>query len=238
MINAKTKSFEFYDNYKERVTSLQPELYAEIKRILDCQLNEFFLRNNRKPIILDVGSMGVNIYDTSMAGKIVILDIFKKPESLSLESNCEWVVGDILSENVEEHLSGEKFDMIIMSSLLHHLCNGKNGIHKNVGIAFKNSARLLSEGGSLHIFESTCSDITAKIEDLLYPLYNHILINLFKFSYVRMLSQREIHSSLRKHGFYAQDIYFKQPEHITQMYWKVQIRVYPLRIICIRAKLG
>ncbi len=198
---SQTGSFEFYDNYPDTVKKIQPELYHEIRKIMDNELNSFFTKYHRKPIILDIGSAGVLPYDQDLIENVVILDLFNKPPSLKLNNNCEWIVGDILSENLSPRLREYGgFDFIIMSSLLHHLCDENNNIVKNLEACFSRSARMLSRDGSICIFESTCSKNIAKIEDFIYPLYSKILKNLLRFTFVRMVSADEVLATLAKLG--------------------------------------
>lgn len=229
-----TGSFEFYKNYAESAQKLQPELYDEINRILNSEFTLFFNTFNRKPIVLDIGSAGLLPYDLSLIEKCVLLDLFNKPDVLLMGSNCEWITGDILSEKLPplfQDISG--YDFIIMSSLLHHLCNEKNDIINNLKICFSHSRLLLSENGKICIFESTCSVNLAKIEDFFYPVYSRILLKILKFTYVRMLSVDEIIMTLNDSGLKTECIPFKQPSYIAQMYWRIPIKFYPLKISAI-----
>jgi hypothetical protein len=228
---ANSGSFEFFDDYTDSVQRLQPELYQEIKKKLNTEFNDFYKKYQRLPLVLDIGSAGILPYDVNLAGKIVIIDLFNKPERLLLKENCEWITGDILSDKiVPELLKKSKFDYIIMSSLLHHLCNEKNEIIKNVTLCFSHSRLLLSENGKICIFESTCSDHLAKFEDFFYPVYSRILLKILKFTYVRMLSVDEITRSLKASGLLVECIPFKQPKFIAQMYWRIPTIVYPLKV--------
>jgi hypothetical protein len=231
-----TGNFEFYDNYAESARKLQPELYEEINNILNNEFVLFFNKFNRKPIILDIGSAGLLPYDLNLVEKCVLLDLFNKPDVLLLASNCEWIVGDILSENFPLSLQGNGgYDFIVMSSLLHHLCDKHNNIINNLDICFSNSNKLLSNTGKICIFESTCSNFLTKIEDVFYPLYSRILAIFFKFTFTRIVSQQEILISLKKAGLNIKIMQFKQPKYIAQMFWRIPTKFYPLKIDAIFA---
>lgn len=231
-----TGSFEFYNNYSESAQKLQPELYIEIKRILNSEFRLFFNTYNRKPIILDIGSAGLLPYDLRLIEKVVLLDLFKKPDHLQLDSTCEWITGDILSVKLLPIIQyNGTFDFIIMSSLLHHLCNEKNEIKKNLEACFSHSDLLLSNTGKICIFESTCSKFLAKSEDFFYPVYSKILKDILKFTFVRMVSTIEIIAALENVGLRTQIIPFIQPRYIAQMYWRIPTKFYPLQINAIFA---
>jgi|GEM_PF-4843902 len=232
----KNGSFEFFEDYSSAVQNLQPELYCEIKRILNNEFRLFYEINKRKPVVLDIGSAGVLPYDVNLTENIVILDLFNKPNILQLKENCEWITGDILSDQIVPILlKKDKFDFIIMSSLLHHLCDDNNNIIKNLKIAFFHSRELLSKIGKICIFESTCSKPLTKMEDLVYPIYSRILLKVLKFTYVRMVSVNEITTSLHHSELQTEIIPFKQPRHIAQMYWRIPTAIYPLKIMAIFA---
>lgn len=232
----KNGSFEFFDNYSDSVQNLQPELYYEIKKILNAEFKSFHEMHKRKPTILDIGSAGIMPYNVDLTEKVVILDLFNKPRYLQLNKSCEWVTGDILSNSiVPELLKKASFDFIIMSSLLHHLCNQKNNIMKNLQTSFLHSRLLLSASGKICIFESTCSIRLTKIEDFFYPIYSKLLLKVLRFTYVRMVSSDEIITTLKDIGLQTEQIPFLQPRYIAQMYWRVPTDIYPLKINAIFA---
>jgi hypothetical protein len=234
----KNGSFEFFDNYSKSVKEIQPELYYEIEKILNGEFSFFNEQNKRKPVILDIGSAGVLPYDVNLTEKIVILDLFDKPEALVFNDSTEWIKGDILSDAfVLEIARSYRFDFIIMSSLLHHLCNENNNILTNLKTCFNHSRQLLSENGKIFIFESTCNNWITKFEDLFYPFYSLLLLKILKFTYVRMLSVDEIINSLHKTGLVTVLIPFKQPRYIAQLYWRIPLKMHPLKITALEAYL-
>lgn len=232
----KSGSFEFFEDYSKSVQSLQPEYYTEIQRILDVEFQLFFEINKRKPLVLDIGSAGILPYNVDLTENIVILDLFDKPKNLQLKKCCEWIIGDILSDQgVPEPLRKSKFDFIIMSSLLHHLCDKNNNAIKNLKTGFSHSRLLLSKVGKICIFESTCARQLSRIEDLIYPFYSRILLKVLNFTYIRMFSVNEITTCLNHIGLQTESIPFAQPLYIAQMYWRVPTKIYPLKITAIFA---
>jgi len=232
----KSGSFEFFDNYSNSVKQLQPELYLEIEKILNSEFNSFYEINKRKPVVLDIGSAGILPYDVNFTEKIIILDLFNKPKSLKLSESAEWMTGNILSATIVSDLTKKyRFDFIIMSSLLHHLCDENNNIMKNLKICFYHSRSLLTQNGKICIFESTCSNWITKVEDFFYPVYTWILLKILNFTFVRIISVDEIVTTLKEAGFRVEFVPFTQPRHIAQMYWRIPTKIYPLKINAIFA---
>ncbi len=220
----------FANNYSERVRGPQGELYDEIERIINSEINKFVLTEGRKPILLDIGSAGLLLYNPKNIEKITILDLFPKPDNIALVDNSEWIVGDILSDNINEFLPSKNYDIIIMSSLLHHLCKAENKIIKNLQACFANSKAVLKKEGKIYIFESTCPYFFAKLQDFLFPIHDYLLIKIFKFTHTRMLSLTEILNVLRKNVFSVNLICFKQPKYVTQAFKKVPLKFTTLKI--------
>jgi hypothetical protein len=128
------------------------------------------------------------------------------------------------------------YDFVLMFSLLHHLCGPQNKIHENLAACFQNARKVLDPAhGSLVIVESTCSTGVAALEDILYPVYSVILKRIFGFTYVRMVSNREISAALSQAGLLDRKEEFRQPKYIAQMFWKVPLWLYPLQIHCVSA---
>jgi len=231
MMNA--KKFTFSDNYTEAVMSLQPEVYTETRRIIESELANFSVRHGQKPVVLDIGAAGLMPYDSSLAEKITVVDLFPRPGGINLPENASWVIADILSDSALSKLRAEKYDFIIMSNLLHHLCDARNNSKKHLAICMQNSRVLLSENGRIYIFESLCSRFMSRLQDALYPAYSFILKKLLKFSFVRMFSFREIEEAVSNCGMKMEPLYFKQPKNIAQVFWRVPLKFYPLRLYAI-----
>ncbi|SRR6266478_6389639 len=233
--DASTGSFDFFDDYARKVYDLQPELYGEIRRLVDGKLRTFAQEFGRKPVVLDVGGAGLIPFDVSLVEHMDILDLFPMPSHVRLPDRCHWSVGDVLSAPSMAALRGG-YDFVLMFSLLHHLCGAKNGIRQNIATCFKNARSVLQPKGSLLIVESTCSPGMAALEDLLYPLYSVVLKRVLDFTYVRMLSTAEISDALRRAGFAETQEEFRQPKYIAQMFWRVPLWMYPLRVSFFSAK--
>lgn len=227
----------FADNYAERVKSSQGEIYDEIEHIINSEVDKFISKTGKKPVLLDIGSAGLFLYDTNNISKITILDIFPKPDNVKLTDNSEWIVGSILTNNINSVLPNREYDIIIMASLLHHLCDAKNKIMDNLQVCFNNAKTLLKTNGKVYIFESTCPYFLAKLQDFLYPIYSYILIRILKFTYVRMTALREILEVLRESDFSTSLIYFKQPKYISLLFKKIPVKFVPLKMYSIVAYL-
>jgi hypothetical protein len=224
-----TGSFEFFDDYAAKVYALQPELYREIRRVIDARLRAFEHTFDRKPVVLDVGGAGLIPFDASLVASMEILDLFPKQPHVTLPAHSKWIVGDVLSATSMKAL-GRRYDFVLMFSLLHHLCGAENGIRRNLAACFENAASVLQPNGAALIIESTCSAAIATLEDVLYPIYAAVLKRVFHFAYVRMVSKAEIAAALRQAGFVERQEEFRQPKHIAQMFWRVPLWMYPLRI--------
>ncbi len=224
-----TGSFGFFDDYARKVMELQPELYGEIKRIVDGKLRAFAERSGRKPVVLDVGGAGLIPFDASLVEHMDILDLFPMPPQVRLPERCRWAVGDVLSAASMPSTKGG-YDFVLMFSLLHHLCGERNGIHRNLATCFENVRSVLQPQGSLLIVESTCSPALATLQDALYPFYSRVVKRMLGFTYVRMVSVAEIGRALARAGLVGEDEEFRQPRYIAQMFWKVPLWMYPLRV--------
>jgi SAM-dependent methyltransferase len=231
-MSTSTGSFEFFDDYQKSVYRLQPELYEEIRIIIDRELRLFSERAGRLPRVMDVGSAGVIPFDPQLTESTTILDLFAKPEVVILQPKVAWRVGDILERSPADDGG---WDIILMSSVLHHLANKHNNVVANVERAFKNAFDRLRPGGVLLIFESVCSRPLAIAQDLLYPAYSRVLVGLFRFTYVRMLSLGEVSKAMRNAGLSHDELPFRQPPYIAQMRWRVPSKYYPLTVRCIKS---
>lgn len=229
--------FRFNQNYIRALSELQPETYAEISEILNLALHKFIERYGRKAVVLDIGAAGLLPYDTELIEKVTVLDLFAQPVGMQLGGNVEWRVGNILSANILQVLPVNYYDVIIMSSLLHHLCDRNNNILMHIDSCFRNCRRLLRERGTIYIFEGTCPAAIAKLQDIAYPLYSFFLAKILGFAFVRILTLKEILRSLSKAGFTAKIVLFTQPSHMAALFWRVPMVLYPVRMSVISVSL-
>lgn len=229
----KNHGFEFYQNYIDKVMRLQGEVYSGIKRIINERLHVFSLENKRKALVLDVGSGGLIPYDHSLAEKITLMDLFPRSSDIILPKNAEWIVDDILLYRDKN----TKYDIIILANMIHHLADKNNNIIQNMKICFNNCARLVDEKGLIYIFDGTCPAILTRLQDILYPFYSFIFLKILKFTYTRIPSLNEIIYCLHQERLSAKCEFFKQPKWIGQIYWKVPLKIYPMKYACIRASL-
>ena len=188
-----TGSFGTMNDFAAKVKEITPEYYQEVNRIVDKCLYDFLVNFGRKPSLLDIGGAGVLPFDFQIPDKICIMDIFQKPDQMMLPDNVEWVVQNILSEDIPYK---EKYDFVILSGVLHHLADKHNNIIPHLKMCLGNATKLLTGGGCCLIFESICPPHFNKIQDALYPLYSIILTKVLQFPYARFLTLREITTAL------------------------------------------
>lgn len=226
-----TGSFESMDDFVNKAKVITPEYYQEVNRIIDRHLNDFMEKSRRKPNLADIGGAGVLSFDVTIPNKICIMDIFPKPDQLVLPDNVEWITQNILDENMPHK---EKYDIVIMSGVLHHLADKHNNIGRNVAICLKNVKGFLASGGCCLIFESICPPHFDKIQDLLYPIYSRILTKALKFPYARLLSLREITHTLKAMGSHYRMLDFKQMKQHYFAGYKVSSKIYPISYVCVK----
>lgn len=224
-------SFGTIGNFATNTKDITPEYYQEVKRIIDSHLNIFLENTGRKPNLLDIGAAGILSFDFTIPDKILIMDIFQKPDILILPDNVEWMVHNILSEDVPDK---RKYDIVILSGVLHHLADKDNNIRRNLKMCLKNVKNLLADGGCCLIFESVCPPYFDKIQDLMYPLYSRILTKVLKFPYARLLTLKEITTALNVMNFNYRLFDFKQIKQHYFVGYKVSSKLYPVSYVCIK----
>lgn len=225
-------SFEFYNDYEKTAYALQPELYQEIASVLNAEFGRFSEGTGRLPRVLDVGAAGVIPYDPALTESTTILDLFEKPPDLELKKGVDWRVGNILEVDPAEDGA---WDVVVFSSVLHHLADKRNNAFANVCKAAKCAARRLGSGGSVIVVESCCAPTVASLQDVLYPLYSRFLVHAVGFTYVRMLSLEEVTRAFGAAGLATEEVAFTQPEYIAQVRWRIRSKYYPLTVRCLRA---
>lgn len=228
-----TGSFESMDDFVNKVKVITPEYYQEVNRIINQHLKEFVKGFGRKPNLADIGGAGVLPFDIAIPNKICIMDVFQKPAQLILPENVEWVTQNILDENMPHK---GKYDIVIMSGVLHHLADKHNNIRRNLTRCLKNVKGLLAAGGYCLIFESICPPHFDKLQDLLYPVYSRILTKALKFPYARLLSLKEVTNALKVMDFHYRMLDFKQIKQHYFAGYKVSSKIYPISYICVELR--
>ena len=172
-------------------------------------------------------------YSTELAEKLIIVDLFDKPNNIHLPENVSWHVANFLDETTANTLEKrQQIDLVIASGLLHHLCDNKNNAISNLNRFFTNLK--VFKGADILIFESVCPHILAKLQDFIYPIQSFILRKMIGFTNVRMLSMKEISKALDFNNFEYNKINFKQPKYIAQFFIKVPLSLYPLRVVALQ----
>jgi hypothetical protein len=225
-----TGSFESMDDFVNKVKTITPDYYQEVTRIINRHLKEFVDEFGRKPNLADIGGAGVFPFDITIPNKICIIDIFQKPHHIILPDNAEWVIQNILDEKISRN---EKYDIVIMSGLLHHLADKRNNIRRNLTLCLKNVKNLLALRGCCLIFESICPPYFDTLQDLLFPIYSRILKGVLKFPYARLLSLKEITDALNSMNYHYSMLDFKQIKQHYCAGYKVSSKIYPIRYICV-----
>lgn len=233
MAAPETGSFESMNGFVNKAKAITPEYYQEVNIIIDRHLNDFVEKSGRKPNLADIGGAGVLPFDITIPNKICIMDIFPKPDHLILPDNVKWITQNILSENMPNK---EKYDIVILSGVLHHLADKNNNIRQNLPICLKNIKKFLAPGGCCLIFESICPPYFDKIQDLLYPIYSRILTKALKFPYARLLSLKEITEALKAMNFQYRMLDFKQLKQHYFAGYKVSSKIYPISYICVELR--
>jgi len=226
-----TGSFEAMTDFVNKAKAITPEYYHEVNTIIDRHLNDFVEKTGRRPNVIDIGGAGVLPFDITIPNKICILDIFRKPEHLILPGNAEWIVHNILSEDMLDKI---KYDVVILSGVLHHLADKHNNIKQNLKICLENIRKFLAQDGCCLIFESIVPQYFGELQDLLYPLYSRILTKVLKFPYARLLSLKEITAALNAMNFQYRMLDFKQINHHYFAGYKVSSKIYPISYVCIK----
>ncbi|KAF0144473.1 MAG: hypothetical protein FD156_1777 [Nitrospirae bacterium] len=228
-----TGSFGAMNDFATNIKSITPEYYQQVAAIIDRHLNDFVEKSGRMPNVIDIGGAGVLPFDLTIPNKICILDIFQKPDCLTLPDNAEWIVHNILSEDMPNK---EKYDIVIMSGVLHHLADKNNNIRQNLAMCLENVKKLLATGGCCLIFESICPPYFDKLQDLFYPIYSRILTKALKFPYARLLTLKEIATALNAINFNYRMVDFRQIKQHYFAGYKVSSKIYPISYICVELR--
>jgi ubiquinone/menaquinone biosynthesis C-methylase UbiE len=124
--------------------------------------------------LLDVGNGGVFDYDTSLAGRIVAVDLFLDalPDDYRCQKNVTLKHGNAL----ELPEPDGSHDAVLMVMLLHHLI-GKSVSEslRNIERAISEAWRVLAPGGRLVIVESCVPEWFYVFERMIFPVATAII---------------------------------------------------------------
>jgi ubiquinone/menaquinone biosynthesis C-methylase UbiE len=180
--------FDKWDSYHETVKNIDTwKLYGEA-----------ISKHIKNGTILDVGNGGIFNYDTSAAKKIIALDLSPNLLKNAVQAeNIEYVEGNIINLNFKE----PEFDQIVMDMLVHHLADKSFRItRENVLKSFKNSHRVLKNGGELIIMESCLPKFFEAAEKMFFPLFR-LATSLLKHPVVFQWNWFSIVKMLKESGF-------------------------------------
>jgi ubiquinone/menaquinone biosynthesis C-methylase UbiE len=141
--------------------------------------------------LLDVGNGGVFDYDTSLAARIVAVDLFLDtlPDGYRCPKNVTLKHGNALAlpEPDGSH------DTVLMVMLLHHLI-GKSVFEslRNIEQAIREAWRVLSPGGRLVIVESCVPEWFYAFERMIFPVATAIIARTIEHPPTLQLPEKQI----------------------------------------------
>ncbi len=149
--------FDANERYANKVAVL--ETYRNIRSAIDPEIAG-------ARMLLDVGNGGVFDYDTSLAERIVGVDLFfEEYNQLELDGRITLRRGDALA--LEEPDSA--YDRVLEVSVFHHLIGtGVGSTLANIGRAIDEAHRVLERGGRFVVMESCVSERAFAIERRLF----------------------------------------------------------------------
>lgn len=158
------KNITFFSNnetYQTNVNSL--DTYVTMRNSIQRELQQV---NS----LLDIGNGGFFNYDISRIPRVVALDLFLD-ESINYGDNVTPIKGDALNFKIGKGSEPEKFDVIVVQMLIHHLC-GKSPEDsvRNVDLVFQHCREHLAKNGKIIIVESTVPNWFYSLEKVLFRL--------------------------------------------------------------------
>ncbi len=217
------KFFNEWDTYHETVKNIDTwKLYGEaISK---------YIKNG---VILDIGNGGIFNYDTSGVKKIVALDLAPNLlKNAQQADNIEYIEGNIIKLRYKD----PEFDQAVMDMLVHHLAEKNFKVtRENVFESFKNTYRVLKDGGELIIMESCLPKFFEASEKLFFPFFrlatkmlNHPVV--FQWNW---LSLRDL---LKESGFKNIEMYeIKLGKWIIHLGFKIPTKISPVKAYLIKA---
>jgi hypothetical protein len=151
------KYFDANERYANKVGAL--DTYRNIRSAIGPEIAG-------SEILLDVGNGGVFDYDTSLAKRIVGVDLcFDGDNPLQLDEHITLRWGDALALDEPD----AAYDRVLEVSVFHHLIgNDVDSTFANIGRAIEEAHRVLALGGRLVVMESCISERAFMIERRLF----------------------------------------------------------------------
>lgn len=177
--------------------------------------------------LLDVGNGGLINYDASKAGSIVALDLFLEEGRKSEYPNVKFQNGSALAMPFDSN----RFDMVLMQNLLHHVIGDSVGESKELlRKVLKESYRVLKPGGRLLIIESTIPSWFYFIEAALFPLF--LRLNPLKHPATFQYTAEQIRKRAEIEGFSLLEyLYIPKGKYIIQLGFKFPSALTPVRVM-------
>lgn len=177
--------------------------------------------------LLDVGNGGVINYDASMVGKIVALDLFLNEDQISEYPNVKFQNGSALAMPFDAN----RFDMVLMQNLLHHVIGESVGESKELlRKVLSESYRVLKPGGRLLIVESTVPAWFYFVEAVLFPLF--LRLNPLKHPATFQYTAAQIRKMAESEGFSLLEyLYIPKGKYIIQLGFKFPSAMTPVRVM-------
>lgn len=177
--------------------------------------------------LLDIGNGGVINYDASKVKHIVALDLFLEENHVSDYPNVRFQKGSALEIPFEDN----RFDMVMMQNLLHHVV-GKS-VHESKKMLCKvisESYRVLKPGGKLLIVESTVPGWFFVFESIVFSLFARI--NPMKHPATFQYTQEYLKETAKDTGFSLLE-YVNVPKgkYVIQFGFKFPSALTPVRVV-------
>lgn len=216
------KNIDFFANnplYKKYLQELEAYRYCSltINQTIDAGVGE----------ILDIGNGGIINYDAPKIKKIIALDLFLDENQPSEYPNVKFKKGSALNIPFENN----KFDMVLMQNLLHHIVGKSVSESKRLlSKVLTESYRVLKPEGKLLIIESTVPAWFFLIEAMIFPLF--CLLSPLKHPPVFQYTQEYIKEVAETKGFSLLEyVNIPKGKYVIQFGFKFPSILTPVRIV-------
>lgn len=216
------KNVDFFDNnpiYRRYVQEFEVYKYSSlaINQTLNAGIEE----------LLDIGNGGIINYDASKIRNITALDLFFDENQTPEYPNVKFKKGSALDIPFEN----ERFDMVLMQNLLHHVIGKSVRESKEMmRKVLSESYRVLKPGGRLLIIESTVPSWFYSIETVLFSLF--VRFNPLKHPATFQYTQEYIKEIAEQLGFSLLEyVNIPKGKYIIQLGFKFPSALTPVRIL-------